>query len=43
MVNPSIKTTNMIRRVEKMPRMDVYDNTDKGRKTVGTKLISNES
>jgi hypothetical protein len=36
--NPSTKTTMMIRSVEMIPSMDVYERRDKGRNTVGIKL-----
>jgi len=36
--NPSMKMTKMMRSVEQMPNIDVYDSIDSGRKTSGTNL-----
>jgi hypothetical protein len=36
--NPSMITTRITSKEDKMPRTDVYDSRDKGRNTVGTNL-----
>lgn len=37
---PSMKMTKMMRRVEQMPRIEVYESIDSGRKTSGANLQS---
>lgn len=37
-VNPSMRTTNIIKTVDIIPRIEVYDSKDSGRNTIGINL-----